>query len=141
MPKVSSAVLFRALIAATIISGFAISASFRSAADDKAPAPQSVEPEKKPVRLPFRGKIHSIDKTAMTITLDGREKKRTIHVTPQTRIAKAGKPAKLEDAVPGEEVGGQAIRIGNGREEAVSLRLGPKPDAKPKAKDDADEEP
>src|SRR2546426_3978927 len=41
--------------------------------------------EKKHPRIPFRGKITSVDKNAMTLTLEGKEKNRTIHVTSHCR--------------------------------------------------------
>ena len=85
--------------------------------------------EKKAASIPFNGKLGAVDKTAMSITLDGKAKKRTIRITPQTRIVKAGKSATLDDAVAGEEVGGQAIKNAEGVEEAVSVRFGPKPES------------
>jgi hypothetical protein len=140
MSKVSTHIPFRSLTIAAVVALFAVASPVQSIGAEKSAAAQSSDTEKKPVRVPFRGKINAVDKLGMTVTLDGKEKKRVIHITPQTRIAKAGKPAKLEDAVIGEEVGGQAIRSTNGKEEAVSLRIGPKPDAKGKGKDDAEEE-
>ena len=79
-----------------------------------------------PARLPFSGKLSGVDQTLMTITLEGKQKKRVIGITSKTRITKAGKPATLEDALPGDVVGGQAVRTGEGKEEALSLRIGPK---------------
>lgn len=100
------------------------------AAEKKAPI-EGAEKEKPSSKTPFHGKLNAVDKSAMTITLDGKERKRTILVTAQTRIAKAGKPATLEDALVGDEIGGQLVKNGDGKEEAVSLRLGPKPEEKP----------
>lgn len=124
MPKLITQLLSLTVVA-VFLASLALSSPQRVVG---AESTEAVQKEKKAIRLPFRGKVNSVDKTAMTITLDGKEKKRVIHVTAQTRIAKAGKPAKLEDAVVGEEVGGQAIRTADGREEAISLRLGPKPE-------------
>ena len=81
--------------------------------------------EKQPKGMPFNGKIKSVDKTNKTITID-REKSNTFHVTSATKIIKAGKPATFEDAVVGEVIAGQA-REKDGKLEAVSIRLGPKP--------------
>src|SRR5947209_7009074 len=43
--------------------------------------------------LVFRGKLEAVDKTAMTITIAGKDKPRVIAITSKTRITKAGKPA------------------------------------------------
>jgi hypothetical protein len=117
-----------------LLTAIAVTAPIRSTADEKKPSVEAVDKEKKAANIPFHGKLHAVDKSAKTITLEGKEKKRTIHLTAQTRIAKAGKPATLEDAVAGEEVGGQIVKNGDGKEEAVSLRLGAKPEEKTKEK-------
>jgi hypothetical protein len=77
---------------------------------------------------PLNGKIATTDKLAMTITLEGKQKPRVIHVTSQTRWVKQGKPATFEDAQPGDSVGGQVAKNKEGQEVALSLRLGPKPE-------------
>lgn len=79
-------------------------------------------------RMPFRGKIKSVDAAKMTITLGGQEKDRVIHVTSETRIMMAGKPATFGDIKAGEEVGGQGRKREDGDVEALSLRVGPRPD-------------
>lgn len=110
-------------------------ASFTPAAcaADKAPAADAAAKEKRP-NHPFRGKLSAVDKAAKTISLEGKEKPRVIQITSETRIAKAGKLATLDDAVIGEEVAGQAIKTSSGHEQAVSLRLGAKPEPEPKEK-------
>jgi hypothetical protein len=94
------------------------------AADKPAPADPA-----KPTRLPFGGKLKAIDKIAKTITID-REKKNTFAITSETKITKAGKPATLDEAIVGENVGGLAVDK-NGKLELLSLRLGAKPVVKP----------
>ncbi|MBM3840575.1 MAG: hypothetical protein FJ398_21955 [Verrucomicrobia bacterium] len=122
------------LLAICFLSGAALSTPLRAqTAEPKTPATQEAK-DKKPAAIPFTGKLGAVDKAAMSITLDGKTKKRTIRLTPQTRILRAGKPATLDDAVVGEEVGGQAIKNAEGQEEAVSLRVGPKPETEPKPK-------
>lgn len=76
---------------------------------------------------PYRGKIASVDLDAKTVTLAGKVQTRTLIVTAQTRIHRDGQPAVLADAKNGEEVAGQCRRTEDGRLEAVSMRLGPKP--------------
>lgn len=128
------------LLAISLLTG-AIFTAPSYAQTQQAKAPSTEVKGQKPVRIPFSGKLGTVDKTTMNITLDGKTKKRTIRVTPQTKIMKAGKSASLLDAVIGEEVGGQAIKNAEGEEEAITLRLGAKPEAAPKQKKRDKEEP
>ena len=80
--------------------------------------------EKKEGVIPFRGKLASVDKSAKTITVG----ERTFQITSETRIMKAGKPATLDDAVAGEEVGGQYKKAEDGKLVAGMVRFGPKPE-------------
>ena len=66
--------------------------------------------EKKQGVIPFRGKLASVDKSAKTITVG----ERTFQITSETKTMKAGKPATLDDAVVGEEVGGQYRKAEDG---------------------------
>jgi hypothetical protein len=122
------------IIVIGLLAAITITVPVRSQTDDKGTSAPSAEKSKKSASIPFTGKLNAVDKTAMTITLEGKEKKRTIHLTSQTRYMKAGKPATLDDAVVGEEVAGQIVKKAEGQEEAVSLRLGPKPEEAPKEK-------
>jgi hypothetical protein len=97
-------------------------------AADKKPAPEEKKGEKKgPNPIPFRGKISAVDKAAKTVTVGERK----FHVLATTKVNKAGKPATLDDAVVGEDVGGAYLEGEGGRLELRSLRLGP-PAKKPK---------
>ncbi len=102
---------------------------FPAQAEDKPAASSEVKKER---AIPFNGKINEIDKTAKTISI-GKEKKRTIHITAKTRIMKAGKTATLEDAAVGADVGGTYRESADGKLEAVSLRIGLKPEGEAKA--------
>jgi len=77
----------------------------------------------------FRGKVDAVNKTAKTIKVG----ERTFQVTSETRIMKAGKPATLDDAVVGEEAGG-TYKEADGKLNAVSLRIGPRPEGEKKKK-------
>lgn len=77
--------------------------------------------------LPARGKLVSVDKTAKTITVG----KRIFHVTAETKLEKAGKPATLDDAVAGEAVG-ISYKNEGGKLMALTLRFGPPPEGKAK---------
>lgn len=102
-------------------------------AADATPATPAAAPAKKAPKaqsVPFRGKLVSIDKMAKTITVG----ERVFQITSQTRLAKAGKPCALDDAVVGDEVGGAYKTAADGKLEALSVRFGAKPEATPKAK-------
>jgi hypothetical protein len=125
-----------------IVAGVFSALPLRLRADETTPragstpstAVDKTDKTKRADRIPFHGKIAAVDRTALTLTLEGKEKKRVIHLTPDTRMLKAGKPATLADAVVGEEVGGQTAKTLDGREEAISLRFGPKPESNRKEK-------
>ena len=73
---------------------------------------------------PFRGKIAALDKQAKTLKVG----ERTFHITAESKLTKAGKPATLDDAKVGEEVGGQYKEVDKNLN-VVSLRIGPRPEA------------
>jgi len=119
------------IITLCALAAFGSTGSFSLQAQE---TPAASAEAKKDRPIPFNGKINEIDKSAKTIEI-GKVKKRTIHITDTTKIMKAGKTATLEDASVGDEVGG-TYRDNAGKLEAVSLRVGPKPEveAKPRAK-------
>ena len=84
--------------------------------------------------FPFHGKLSAVDKTAKTMTLEGKEKARTLHITSQTRLTKDDKPATLDDAAVGEIIAGQARLNEAGQTEAVSVRIGAKTEGPQKPK-------
>jgi hypothetical protein len=115
---------FSKIVTACLLAAFALSTTIH--AEDKK--------EEKPANaaangMPMRGKLGAVDTKNKTITVEGKEKSRTFQVTSQTRIMKDGKPATLEDAKVGEEVGGFATKTGEDKYELRSLRLGAKPEA------------
>ena len=92
-----------------------------TAAEDKA----AVKKEATARAVPFGGKIASVDKQAKTVTVG----KRVLQVTSDTKITKNEKPATLDDATVGEEVGGQYHQDADKKMNLVSLRIGPKAEA------------
>lgn len=94
------------------------------AASEKKPA--------KPRARPVTGKVDVIDSAMKTITLSG-EKKQVLHVTSETKMMKAGKPAMFSDIVVGEVIGGSVVEV-DGKLTLNSLRIGPKPEAEKPAK-------
>jgi hypothetical protein len=79
--------------------------------------------------LPFAGRLGSVDKVAMTFTLDEKTKPgRTFEVTSETRIMKEGKPATLNDGVVGYPVRGSYTKSADGKFEAHTISFGAKVD-------------
>ena len=78
---------------------------------------------KLPPGMPVYGKVGAIDKQAGTVTLQGKEKVRIFHITPQTKVHRDGKPAKLEEVVIGQWIGGYARPDANGRSTLSTLNL------------------
>src|SRR5258706_310600 len=110
------------------------------AADQQPEEPKPQTPAAPKDAVPFGGKLAAVDKTAMTITLEGKESKRTFQITSSTKLAKAGKPATLDDAVVGEQVGGRYRKTADGKFEAISVRFGPKPESGGDKKSDKKDE-
>lgn len=79
-------------------------------------------------RYPIRGKLRSVNLSAKTFTLSGASKDRVFVTDDMTVITKNGKPATLADAVPGDEVGGLAENLPDGKVLAIKVRFGPKTD-------------
>lgn len=116
------------LIVAAIIAAFAaVSVIPAIAADDK-PGDKKEAPAR---AIPFRGKIAAVDKQAKTVKVG----ERTFQITSDSKIAKAGKPATLDDATVGEEVGGAYREGADKKLNVVSLRIGPRPEPAPKQDD------
>lgn len=123
--KIAVLSLLAAVIAAGPSQGFAQETKKEKPAAAKKDAPKG---EKKNGRIPFNGKIAAVDKTAKTITVG----ERVFQITSETKLIKAGKPATLDDAAVGEQVGGSYIKTEDGKLNATTVRIGPKPDAPPK---------
>ena len=118
MKKLIISLTITALAALTTLP--TVAADAKPAAEPKAAAPGRV--------TPFNGKIAAVDKQAKTITVG----ERVFQITSTTRFTKDGKPATLDDAKAGEEIGG-AYREGDDKKlNLVSVRVGPKPEVTPK---------
>jgi hypothetical protein len=87
------------------------------------PAAEAKETAKKPVAHPFHGKLAALNKDLKTITVG----KSTFHITAETQIKKAGKPATLDDGVIGEQASGYVKPDENGKLIATKVNFGPKP--------------
>src|SRR4051794_30624850 len=82
------------------------------------PAAEPPKAEKKPRPLPFHGNVASIDKSARTITMQGK-KQRLFHVTSDTKINKDRKPSSLIYLAAGDYVGGSYREGADGNLELV----------------------
>lgn len=97
------------------------------------------EPKKKPAAeagakaIPYHGKVGSVDASAKTFTIKGKEKDRVISLTDSTKITKEGAAADIGAIAPGEDVRGQLRKNGD-KWEAVSVMIGAKPATEKKAK-------
>lgn len=103
---------------------------------------------KMPRSIPFRGKVGTVDASAKTFTIAGKETARVVKITDQTKITKQGVDATMKDIVADEEVRGSYWKKEDGSLEARSVKLGPltaaemaKREAHRKKKSDAAAEP
>ena len=112
-----------ALLTAALVSTGPATQAAEGAKDKSAQPPKS---EGKQKQMPFRGKISAVDKTAKTVTLEGKEKSRAFQITSATKITKDGKPAVMDDLIVGQTVGGSARQTVSGKWEIVTLNLGTK---------------
>ncbi len=120
------------LTLATILAALVVGVPMGVSAQEK-PAPGPVAPATPPAKArptPFRGKLGAVDKVKKTITLDDKTKQRIFEITSETKLVKNGKPATLDDAVVGEDVGGSYTKSADGKMVAKSVRFGAKPEAK-----------
>jgi hypothetical protein len=79
--------------------------------------------------VPFHGMISTVDQTAKTFSIAGKEKTRVFKVTDSTVLTKAGAPATMKDVVAKEEVRGSYVKGADGSLEAKTVKLGPATDA------------
>jgi hypothetical protein len=100
--------------------------------EDPATAEKKSPPkgEKQAGQVPFRGKLVAVDRQAKTIKVG----ERTFQITSESKLSKAGKPATLDDAVVGDEVGGSYQKNADGTLSAKLVRFGSKAEGETKAK-------
>jgi hypothetical protein len=95
-------------------------------AEKKSVAGKKESTAKKKAAHPFRGKLAAVDKTAKTIKVG----ESIYHITSETKITKAGKPATLEDGVVDEPVTGYVKPAEDGKMVATTVRFGAKVEEK-----------
>lgn len=122
----------------SLAAAFATSAAcLAAAADPQAPEPAGTPPRTtstdnaaKPAKrstYPFRGVIGAFDTETRLLTLEGKQGKRVIRLTDLTRLERDGRPGVPTDLKRGEKVGGTLKRNPQGEEEALLVRIAPKP--------------
>jgi len=81
-------------------------------------------------KIPFHGKLQSVDASAETITLSGKSA-RVFHVLPTTKITDgSGAASSLSAATVGEDVGGSYVKEADGNMNLFSVRFGAKTGSK-----------
>ena len=111
--------------------------STAQADDKKKPEKKQADKKKKSGFFPFRGLIKSVDVDKKTITIPGAKGKpdRVFFVTDTTKLRGLDKKAtKLEDIKSGQFVGGRAKKRDDGKSEATTINLRPKPEPRKKPK-------
>ena len=97
-------------------------AARKAAAAKEAPA----KPASKTKSYPFHGTLDSVNGDGTSLTLRGKTKQRVIMVSPRTRILRGETKATLKQAIPGERITGSVFRNDDGKEQALTVRLGGK---------------
>lgn len=87
---------------------------------------EATAPAAKKRKLPFHGKVAAVEAKAMTIKVG----KMILHITPETKITKDGKPAIFADISVGEVVHGSYKKDAEGKLNATLIRIGPKTENK-----------
>ena len=104
----------------------------KTTAAAKAPAAETTTAKVR--AIPFHGTIASVEQTAKTFTIAGKEKSRIFKVTDATVITKGGAPATMADLAANEEVRGNYVKAADGSMEARTVKVGPMTDAEKAAK-------
>lgn len=103
------------------------SAKAKTSAADQAPAAETTTAKVR--AIPFHGTIGTVEQTAKTFTIAGKEKSRVFKVTDTTVITKAGASATFADLAANEEVRGNYVKAADGSMEAKTVKIGPMTDA------------
>jgi hypothetical protein len=136
--KPKSQLITAACVAALVFCGpsFAFAASKKSASPSPSPA-ASASPaaaaktsessaSKAPRAIPFKGAVSSVDQSAKTFAVAGKEASRTFKATDKTTITKDGKAATFADFADGDKVTGSYWKQDDGTLELKSLKIGGK---------------
>jgi hypothetical protein len=103
---------------------FGANASGPVAAEPKGDSTTGNPKQTKRNSYPFHGTLASVDSSAKSLTLAGKQKPRVILITTETRFFRNGAKVKWADAVAGERVTGTVQKNSAGQEEAITVRYG-----------------
>jgi hypothetical protein len=81
---------------------------------------------KAPRALPFHGKISTVDQTAKTFSIAGKEATRVFKIVEVTVITKDGNPGTMADMAADQDVRGSYWKREDGSLEAKTVKLGQK---------------
>lgn len=109
----------------------------KPAAQAAAPAPAAAAPaadaKKDGKPFPYHGDVAAADATAKTFTFKNKDgKERVFSVTDKTEIEKDGAKSDFAAITVGAYAAGQCTKTAEGKFEAVSVKIGPKPAKKAK---------
>ena len=100
------------------------------------PAADATAPAKKN-RYPFHGIVKSTDAKAMSITLEGKEHDRVLHLNGESHLSKDAKDTTLSGVAAGDYLHGSVQKNDRGEEVITKAQAGPKPAPKAKTDDDS----
>ncbi len=93
------------------------------------PATSASPAMKAPRAIPFHGTVSSVDASAKTFTIAGKETSRIFMVTDKTVVTKDGAAATMTDITADEKVRGSYWKHEDGKLEAKTVKIGEKTDA------------
>jgi hypothetical protein len=111
----------KTILAVALLAALAVGAPFNASAAPKKAAADAGETAPKPI--PYHGKVASVDATAKTFTIKGKQKDRVFSLTDKTVITKDGAAADITAITAGEEVRGSATKSGDNWE-ALKVTIG-----------------
>ena len=90
------------------------------------PAAGAEEEKPEKAKKPFDGKVEAVDATQKTMTVGGN----VIYISAATKLTKNDKAITLADIAVGDEVHGTTHQTYDGKTEALTVKVGPKPKEK-----------
>jgi hypothetical protein len=112
----------KSILAVAVLAALAVGSPISAiAAPKKAAAADTTDAASKPI--PYHGKVASVDATAKTFTIKGKQKDRVFSITDKTVITKDGAAADITAIAAGEDVRGSAAKTGDNWE-ALKVTLG-----------------
>jgi hypothetical protein len=95
-----------------------------SPAASASPAAAASPAMKAPRAIPYRGTVASVDASAKSFTIAGKETSRVFMVTDKTVVTKAGAAATMSDIAANDAVRGSYWKQAEGKLEAKTVKIG-----------------